>query len=118
MPESATPASSRARHWGSALSAVAVIVAAGHFGCNQNFAPPPQPGGTGGGEGIYGIGGNAGTRGGGGYYGVGGYYGGAGYYGGGGYYGHSRWGYGGGAGMGLGTILLVLLLVWALGIIH
>jgi len=37
--------------------------------------------------------------------------------GGGGYYGHSRWGYGGGA-VGLGTILLILLLVYMLGIIH
>ena len=35
--------------------------------------------------------------------------------GGGGYYGHSRWGPSGGAGIGLGTILLVVLLVYALG---
>jgi len=37
---------------------------------------------------------------------------------GGGYYGHSRWGYGGGADIGLGTILLIVLLVYMLGIIH
>jgi hypothetical protein len=35
--------------------------------------------------------------------------------GGGGYYGHSRWGYSGGAGVGLGTILLVLLIAYMLG---
>jgi hypothetical protein len=36
--------------------------------------------------------------------------------GGGGYYGHSRWGYGGGAGVSLGTILLILLIAWMLGL--
>ena len=35
---------------------------------------------------------------------------------GGGYYGHSRWGYRGGAGVGLGSILLIVLLVYTLGI--
>jgi hypothetical protein len=35
--------------------------------------------------------------------------------GGGGYYGHSRWGYSGGAGIGLGTILLILLIAYLLG---
>lgn len=35
--------------------------------------------------------------------------------GGGGYYGHSRWGYRGGAGVGLSSVLLILLLVYALG---
>ena len=35
--------------------------------------------------------------------------------GGGGYYGHNRWGSRGGAEVGLGTILLVLLLVFAFG---
>ena len=56
---------------------------------------------------------------GGGYYGQG--YGGGyarGYYGGGGYYGHSRWGPSGGAGVGLGTILLIILIVYMLGLIH
>jgi hypothetical protein len=38
--------------------------------------------------------------------------------GGGGYYGHSRWGYGGGAGIGLGTILLVLLIAYLLGLLN
>jgi hypothetical protein len=38
--------------------------------------------------------------------------------GGGGYYGHSRWGYRGGAGIGLGTVLLILLIVYMLGIIR
>ena len=38
--------------------------------------------------------------------------------GGGGYYGHSRWGPSGGAGVGLGTILLVLLIAWMLGLLH
>ena len=38
--------------------------------------------------------------------------------GGGGYYGHSRWGYRGGTGVGLGTILLILLIVYMLGIVH
>jgi hypothetical protein len=37
---------------------------------------------------------------------------------GGGYYGHTRWGYRGGAGIGLGTVLLVLLVVYLLGIVH
>jgi hypothetical protein len=36
--------------------------------------------------------------------------------GGGGYYGHSRWGPSGGAGFGLGTILLILLIAWMLGV--
>jgi len=36
--------------------------------------------------------------------------------GGGGYYGHSRWGYGGGAGVSLGTILLILLIGYLLGV--
>jgi hypothetical protein len=38
--------------------------------------------------------------------------------GGGGYYGHSRWGYRGGAGIGLGTILLILLIAYMLGVFH
>jgi hypothetical protein len=38
--------------------------------------------------------------------------------GGGGYYGHSRWGPSGGAGIGLGTILLILLVAYLLGIFH
>lgn len=38
--------------------------------------------------------------------------------GGGGYYGHSRWGSSGGAGIGLGTILLILLVAYLLGIFH
>lgn len=38
--------------------------------------------------------------------------------GGGGYYGHSRWGYRGGTGVGLGTILVVLLVCYLLGIFH
>jgi hypothetical protein len=38
--------------------------------------------------------------------------------GGGGYYGHSRWGYRGSAGVGLGTILLIVLLVYALGMLR
>jgi hypothetical protein len=37
---------------------------------------------------------------------------------GGGYYGHSRWGYSGGAGIGLGTVLLILLVAWLLGVFH
>jgi hypothetical protein len=37
--------------------------------------------------------------------------------GGGGYYGHNRWGYRGGAGIGLGTILLILLVAYLLGLI-
>jgi hypothetical protein len=36
--------------------------------------------------------------------------------GGGGYYGHSRWGFGGGAGISLGTILLILLVAYLLGL--
>lgn len=36
--------------------------------------------------------------------------------GGGGYYGHSRWGPSGGAGIGLGTVLLILLVAYLLGI--
>ena len=35
---------------------------------------------------------------------------------GGGYYGHSRWGPSGGAGVGLGTVLLILLIAYLLGI--
>jgi hypothetical protein len=35
-----------------------------------------------------------------------------------GYYGHSRWGPPGGAGIGLGTILLILLIAYMLGIFH
>ena len=38
--------------------------------------------------------------------------------GGGGYYGHSRWGPSGGAGIGLGTILLVVLVFYLLGMFH
>lgn len=38
--------------------------------------------------------------------------------GGGGYYGHSRWGASGGAGIGLGTILIILLIAWMLGVFH
>jgi hypothetical protein len=37
--------------------------------------------------------------------------------GGGGYYGHSRWGRSGGAGVGLGTILIVLLIAYMLGLL-
>ncbi len=36
--------------------------------------------------------------------------------GGGGYYGHSRWGYRGSAGIGLGTILVILLIAYMLGL--
>ena len=36
--------------------------------------------------------------------------------GGGGYYGHTRWGPSGGAGVGLGTILLILLIAYMLGL--
>lgn len=35
---------------------------------------------------------------------------------GGGYYGHTRWGPSGGAGTGLGTILLILLIAYMLGL--
>jgi hypothetical protein len=35
---------------------------------------------------------------------------------GGGYYGHTRWGPSGGAGIGLGTILLILLIAYLLGL--
>ena len=38
--------------------------------------------------------------------------------GGGGYYGHRRWGYRGGAGIGLGTIVLILLVAYLLGIFN
>lgn len=38
--------------------------------------------------------------------------------GGGGYYGHSRWGASGGAGIGLGTVLVILLIAWMLGMFH
>ncbi len=37
---------------------------------------------------------------------------------GGGYYGYGRWGYRGGAGVGLGTVLLILLVAYLLGIFH
>jgi hypothetical protein len=37
---------------------------------------------------------------------------------GGGYYGHTRWGPSGGAGMGLGTILVILLIAYMLGMFH
>jgi hypothetical protein len=37
---------------------------------------------------------------------------------GGGYYGHSRWGRRGGAGVGLGTVLMILLVAYLLGLIH
>jgi hypothetical protein len=37
---------------------------------------------------------------------------------GGGYYGHSRWGYRGSTGIGLGTILLVLLVAYLLGLFN
>jgi hypothetical protein len=39
-------------------------------------------------------------------------------FGGGGYYGYGRWGYQGGAGVGLGTVLLVLLVAYMLGVFH
>lgn len=39
-------------------------------------------------------------------------------FGGGGYYGYGRWGYRGGAGVGLGTVLLILLAAYMLGIVH
>lgn len=38
--------------------------------------------------------------------------------GGGGYYGHSRWGYRGGAGIGLGTVLMILLVAYLLGMFN
>lgn len=38
--------------------------------------------------------------------------------GGGGYYGHSRWGYRGGAGIGLGTVLMILLIAYLLGMFN
>ena len=38
--------------------------------------------------------------------------------GGGGYYGYNRWGSRGGAGIGLGTILLVFLVAYMLGLFH
>lgn len=38
--------------------------------------------------------------------------------GGGGYYGHARWGPAGGLGGGLGTVLLILLIGYALGLIR
>jgi hypothetical protein len=37
---------------------------------------------------------------------------------GGGYYGHRRWGPSGGAGIGLGTILLILLIAYMLGLFN
>jgi hypothetical protein len=37
---------------------------------------------------------------------------------GGGYYGHRRWGYAGGAGTGLGTILVILLIAYMLGLFN
>jgi len=36
--------------------------------------------------------------------------------GGGGYYGHNRWGPSGGAGIGVGTILVILLIAYMLGL--
>jgi hypothetical protein len=39
-------------------------------------------------------------------------------FGGGGYYGYGRWGYRGGAGVGLGTVLVILLVAYMLGIFH
>jgi len=36
-------------------------------------------------------------------------------FGGGGYYGYGRWGYRGGAGIGLGTVLVILLIAYMLG---
>jgi hypothetical protein len=39
-------------------------------------------------------------------------------FGGGGYYGYGRWGYRGGAGIGMGTVLLVLLVAYMLGMFH
>jgi hypothetical protein len=38
--------------------------------------------------------------------------------GGGGYYGHTRWGPSGGAGLGLGTILLIFLIAYMLGLLR
>ncbi len=38
--------------------------------------------------------------------------------GGGGYYGYSRWGSRGGAGISLGTVVLILLIAYLLGIFH
>ena len=37
--------------------------------------------------------------------------------GGGGYYGYGRWGYGGGFGISLGTILVILLIAYLLGLL-
>ena len=37
--------------------------------------------------------------------------------GGGGYYGYNRWGYNGGFGIGLGTILVILLILFLLGVL-
>ncbi len=37
---------------------------------------------------------------------------------GGGYYGRNRWGNTGGAGIGLGTVLVILLIAWMLGLFH
>jgi hypothetical protein len=39
-------------------------------------------------------------------------------FGGGGYYGYGRWGYRGGAGVGLGTVLVILLVCYMLGVFH
>jgi hypothetical protein len=38
--------------------------------------------------------------------------------GGGGYYGYNRWGSRGGAGIGLGTVLVILLIAYMLGVFH
>jgi hypothetical protein len=38
--------------------------------------------------------------------------------GGGGYYGYNRWGSGGGAGISLGTVLMILLIAYMLGVFH
>lgn len=37
---------------------------------------------------------------------------------GGGYYGHTRWGPSGGAGIGLGTIVVIFLIAYMLGLFH
>jgi len=88
MSEPAVPGS-RARRWGSALSTIAAIAAVSHFGCNNQFSPPPSPPTDNFGSGgyIYGVGGSGGGRNPDGGYGVGGYggFGGYGGYGVGGY---------------------------------
>ena len=102
MSEAATSRSWAERRWGIAVSTIAAIFAAGHFGCNRQFAPPPPPGGgTSGVAGIYGSGGSPGTNGSAGNYGGGGIYGSGGNYGGGGIRGIGGI-YGGGGGYALG----------------